>query len=47
MLVKGFEIKRMHNFLSNNNVVGNSPTLNEGMLGLVDVIWELFFQPIC
>jgi hypothetical protein len=39
MLVKRFEIKRMHNFLSNDNVVGNSPTLNEGMLELVDIIW--------
>jgi hypothetical protein len=29
----------MHIFLSNDNVVGNSPTMNEGMLELVDIIW--------
>jgi len=46
-LVKRFEVERMHNFLGNYNIISYPPALNESMLRMMNVVSQLFFNPVC
>jgi hypothetical protein len=46
LLTERFEMERMDNFLSNDDVIRNSSSLNKSMLRMMYVVWQLMLNPI-